>query len=156
VGKSRLLRAATDRAEATRMTVLSGRAAPGAAVAFRPLTGALLSASRDGRLATRPTARTTANRPPGRSSPWLLPRTGLFAASQADIVNNLNEGLAWGLFPSIKRDRQVTAKLNIRDWRENSVISEPTRLILLPGEVASGRGYGVLSFQRTVSGADER
>ncbi|SRR6266487_4062354 len=73
-----------------------------------------------------------------------------------ELLRPVETALAWGLFPSIKRDRQVTAKLNIRDWRENSVISEPTRLILLPGEVASGRGYGVLSFQRTVSGADER
>src|SRR5207244_4188676 len=51
VGKSRLARAATERADVAGMMVLSGRATPGTAAAFRPLAEALLSASRDGRLA---------------------------------------------------------------------------------------------------------
>ncbi len=54
VGKSRLARAATERADAAGMRVLSGRATQGAATAFRPLAEALLSASRDGRLAGAP------------------------------------------------------------------------------------------------------
>jgi hypothetical protein len=51
VGKSRLARAVAERADAAGMLVLSGRATPGAVAAFRPLAEALLSASRDGRLA---------------------------------------------------------------------------------------------------------
>jgi DNA-binding CsgD family transcriptional regulator len=51
VGKSRLARAATERADAAGMLVVSGRATQGAVAAFRPLAEALLSASRDGRLA---------------------------------------------------------------------------------------------------------
>src|SRR3989440_5753666 len=51
VGKTRLVRAATERADAAGMLVVSGRATQGAVAPFRPLAEALLSASRDGRLA---------------------------------------------------------------------------------------------------------
>lgn len=123
---------------ASRFGLRPGAAYPGIIIALTGLLLSLLVRETAGHVkleASRPVHTATPHDRPSltalvRSSVWS--DANLFSVSQAGLVNNLNDGLAWGVFPLLfvgsglaLRDMSVLAAIYPATWGTSQLITGP-------------------------------